>query len=268
MTNDTSDAGDRILLRKEGPIARIVLNNPARHNAISIAMWNAAEAMLDELADDGAIRVVVLSGEGGKAFSAGADISEFERRHADPASIALHSATTERVNQKLAALPKPTIASIEGFCMGGAMVLALCCDLRIASAPSRFAIPPAKLGNGYSHDDIARVVDAVGLANTREILFTGRQFTASEAHAMGVVNRVVPPDELRPTVESYCDTIARNAPLTVQAIKRITVELAKDKAERDIALCERLFDACYASADYQEGRRAFMEKRRPNFTGR
>jgi enoyl-CoA hydratase/carnithine racemase len=266
--SDTMGAGDRILLRREGAIARIVLNNPARMNAISIAMWEAADAMLDELAYDAEIRLVVVSGAGGKAFSAGADISEFERRHADRDAVALHSATTERVCDKLAALPKPTIADIGGYCMGGALVLALCCDLRIASDDSRFAIPPAKLGNGYSHGDIARVVQAVGLANTREILFTGRPFTAAEAHAMGLVNRVVPRDELAPTVESYCATIAQNAPLTVQAIKLITVELAKDAADRDIALCRRLYDACYASADYQEGRRAFMEKRRPNFTGR
>jgi len=259
---------DKLQLHKDGAVARIVLNNPARHNAITMEMWDAAEAVLDDLERDGAIRVVVISGAGGKAFSAGADISEFERRHADANAVRTNSDTTERVCDKLAALGKPTIAQIEGYCMGGAMVFALCCDLRICSEDSRFGIPPARLGNGYGHTSVERVMNAVGLSNAKEILFTGRQFTAQEAFAMGVVNRVVPRDQLATYVDNYTETIAQNAPLTVKAIKLMTVELVKEPKDRDIALCEKLFADCYASEDYQEGRRAFMEKRKPVFKGR
>jgi enoyl-CoA hydratase/carnithine racemase len=152
--------------------------------------------------------------------------------------------------------------------MGGAAVLAICCDLRICSDDSRFGIPPAKLGNGYGHLEVEMVMNAVGVAHAREILFTGRQFSAQEAYDMGLVQRVLPRAELAPYVDEYVETIARNAPLTVRAVKLMSLELLKPPEQRDIALCERLFEACYASADYEEGRRAFMEKRAPRFTGR
>jgi enoyl-CoA hydratase len=258
---------DKVILRKAGAVARIILNNPSRHNAMSMEMQQAIEGFVDDLAQDAAIRVVVISGAGGRAFSAGADISEFERRHADAATVRAN-ARESGLNAKLERLDKPTIAEIEGYCMGGGLVLALCCDLRICSEDARFAIPPARLGNGYGHRNIERVMNVVGLPNTREILFTGRQFAAEEAFAMGLVNRIVPKGELAGYVAQYAETIAHNAPLTVTAIKRITLELKKERGERDLRLCDELVAACFASEDYQEGRRAFMEKRRPVFTGR
>jgi enoyl-CoA hydratase len=251
---------DQVMLRKEGAVARILLNNPARLNAISMAMWSALDRMLDDIADDRGVRVVIVSGAGGKAFSAGADISEFDRRHADASAVRQASARDAEICAKLESLATPTIAEIVGF--------ALCCDLRICSDDSRFGIPPAKLGHCYTPESIERVMTTVGIANTREILFTARQFSAREAYEMGLVNRVVAKGELAEYVKNYGETIAANAPLTVRAVKRITGELAKDPGTRDMALCDALVAECYASEDHREGRRAFLEKRRPVFQGR
>ena len=259
---------DQVILRKEGAVARIVLNNPARLNAISMAMWDRLDQILDDLAEDRAVRVVVISGAGGKAFSSGADISEFDRRHADAAAVRTASARDAAVCAKLENLDRPTIAEIEGYCLGGAVAFALCCDLRICSDDSRFGIPPAKLGHCYEPYSIERVMNAVGLANTREILFTARQFSGQEAYEMGLVNRVVPKDELSAYVRNYAETIAGNAPLTVRAVKRITCELVKEPGARDLALCDALVAECYASEDHRAGRGAFMEKRKPVFLGR
>ena len=259
---------DKVILRKEEAIARIVLNNPARLNAISMDMWDSLDRIIDDVSGDAAIRVVVISGAGGRAFSAGADISEFDRRHADAAAVRRASARDAEVCAKLENLEKPTIAEIEGYCLGGAVAFALCCDLRICSDNSRFGIPPAKLGHCYEPHGIERVMNTVGLANTREILFTARQFSAQEAYEMGLVNRVVSRSDLSGYVRNYAETIAANAPLTVQAVKRITCELGKEPAARDLTLCDALVAECYASEDHREGRRAFMEKRKPVFHGR
>jgi len=258
----------QVILRKDGAVARIVLNNPSRLNAISMAMWDRLDQILDDVAEDQAVRVVVISGAGGEAFSAGADISEFDRRHADAAAVRAASARDAAVGAKLEKLDRPAIAEIEGYCLGGAVALALCCDLRICSDESRFGIPPAKLGHCYEPYSIERVMNAVGLASTREILFTARQFSAQEAYEMGLVNRVVSKIELSAHVQSYAETIAANAPLTITAVKRITHELGKERGARDLSLCDALVAECYASEDHREGRRAFMEKRRPVFRGR
>jgi enoyl-CoA hydratase/carnithine racemase len=231
-------------------------------------MWDRLDQILDDVAEDPSLRVVVISGAGGKAFSAGADISEFDRRHADAAAVRAASARDAAVCAKLENLDRATIAEIGGYCLGGAVAFALCCDLRICSADSGFGIPPAKLALCYEPHSIERVMNAVGLANTREILFTARQFSAQEAYEMGLVNRVVQNSELAAYVQNYAETIASNAPLTVRAVKRITCELTKEPGARDLALCNALVAECYASEDYREGRRAFMEKRRPVFQGR
>jgi enoyl-CoA hydratase len=231
-------------------------------------MMDALGTILDDVAEAAAIRVLIISGAGGRAFSAGADISEFDRRHADAAAVRQATARDARVTAKLETLDKPTIAEIDGYCLGGAVAFALCCDLRICSEDSRFAIPPAKLGHCYDPHGIERVIKIVGVPNTREILFTARQFSAREAYEMGLVNRVVPKGELSTYVQDYAETIAANAPLTVRAVKRITCELAAEPDARDLSLCEALVAECYASEDHREGRRAFIEKRKPVLTGR
>ena len=259
---------DKMLMTKDGAIGRMVFNNPARHNAVSLEMWEGAEAIIDDFARDPAIRVIAVSGAGGKAFVSGADISKFESERASEEAVKHYNVTTDRFHTKLAALTKPTIAMIRGYCIGGGVSLATGCDLRICSDNSRFGIPAARLSLGYGHKGIRKLMDLVGPASAKELFFTARQFTAQQALVMGLVNQVVPEAELEAFVDNYAKTIAENAPLTVTQVKRTVGELVKDAADRDIALTERLVAECFASEDYIEGRRAFMEKRKAQFRGR
>ena len=259
---------DKMLMTKDGAIGRMVFNNPARHNAVSLEMWEGAETIIDDFASDPAIRVIVVSGAGGKAFVSGADISKFESERASEEAVKHYNATTDRFHTKLAALTKPTIAMIRGYCIGGGVSLAVGCDLRVCSDNSRFAIPAARLGLGYGHKGIRKLMDLVGPASAKELFFTAKQFTAQQALMMGLVNQVVAEGELESFVDDYAKAIAENAPLTVTQVKRTVGELLKDPRERDIALTERLVADCFASEDYIEGRRAFMEKRKAQFRGR
>ncbi|HVJ55134.1 MAG TPA: enoyl-CoA hydratase [Aliidongia sp.] len=259
---------DKILAAVDGAVATITFNNPERHNAVSLDMWKAVLAALDRFAADPAVRVLVVTGAGGKSFVSGADISKFEDERASEAAVAEYDEATESVYKTLLAYAKPTIAKIRGYCIGGGMNLAICCDLRISNEAARFAVPAAKLGLGYGMTRVKRVLDIVGPQFAKEIFFTARQFDAAEAKVMGLVNRVVPDGELDAFVADYAATIGGNAPLTVHSIKRIIGEALKDPDARDLALCDRLVKACFESEDYKEGRRAFMEKRKPAFTGR
>lgn len=259
---------DKILARKEGGIGTMTFNNPERHNAVSLEMWEAAERILEDFVRDEQVRVVVLTGAGGKAFVSGADISKFADERATREAVARYNRAVERIYSGIHSMPKPTIAMIRGYCIGGGMGLAVACDIRICSQGSRFALPAAKLGLGYGYQATRRMIDVIGPAFTKDIFFSGRQFDAEEAARIGFVNCVVPDDELESHVRAYAETIAANAPLTVTASKQIVTEALKDPGDRDIAKCKALVDACFASSDYVEGRRAFMEKRKPVFTGR
>ena len=198
---------DKMLSRKEGRVGYVIFNNPERHNAVSLEMWEATARILEDFGKDDEVRVVVLTGAGGKAFVSGADISKFEDERANEEAIARYNATVERANAAIYDFPKPTIAMIRGYCIGGGLGLALCCDLRICSDNSRFAVPAAKLGLGYGYPGLKRLVDVVGPSFAKEIFFTARQFDAEEARTMGLVNRVVPADELESYVKKYADTI-------------------------------------------------------------
>lgn len=259
---------DKMLAHKANGIGTMTFNNPERRNAVSMEMWEAAEAILTDFRDDPSVRVIVVTGAGDKAFVSGADISKFESERSSMAEVERYNAQTARVYDLLYALPKPTIAQIKGYCVGGGTALAVCCDLRICGEDSRFAIPAAKLGLGYGFTGMKRLADIVGPAFAKEILFTARLFDAEEASAMGLVNRVVPKGEVEAYVAGYAATICENAPLTVSAAKQILNETQKDEGARDMAKVEALVAACFASEDYKEGRRAFMEKRKPNFQGR
>ena len=260
-------ATDKMLSHREGPVGTMIFNNPERHNAVSMEMWRAALAILDDFAADPAIRAVVITGAGGKSFVSGADISKFESERASEQAVAEYDAATEGVYERLLSYPKPTIAMIRGYCIGGGLNLAVCCDIRICNEKSRFAVPAAKLGLGYGLSRVRRLLNVIGPQFAKEIFFTARQFDSAEAVAMGLVNRLVPDAEIEGYVANYAETIGGNAPLTVTAIKRIIGEALKDPADRDADLCDRLVKECFASRDYQEGRRAFMEKRKPVFTG-
>ena len=258
---------DKMLSRKESGVGYLIFNNPERHNAVSLEMWDAASEILADFASDKSIRVVVLTGAGGKAFVSGADISKFESERATLEATRHYNATVEKAYAGIQDFPKPTIAMIRGYCIGGGLGLATCCDLRICSDNSRFAVPAAKLGLGYSYAGLRRLCDIVGPAFAREIFFTARQFDTEEARIMGLVNRVVPGAELESYVKNYAETIAANAPLTVKAVKYIVGEVMKDESKRNLARCTELVEQCFASKDFIEGRRAFMEKRKPSFTG-
>lgn len=259
---------DKMLAHKEGAIGWITFNNPGRHNAVALEMWQGLHDAVAGFAQDDEVRVVVLCGAGGKAFVSGADISEFEDRRSSTRTIADYDAIAARASTALREVNKPTVAMIRGYCVGAGVALALNCDLRMAADDARFAVPAAKLGLGYEFEGVRRLVQVVGPAFAQEIFFTARQFSAAEALAMGLVNRVVPADGLEDFVRDHAAMIAGNAPLTVASIKTLVAQALKDEADRDPALCREVVARCFASADYVEGRRAFMEKRKPVFRGR
>ena len=259
---------EKMIGRKDGGIGWMIFNNPERRNALSLEMQEAIPRILGDFRDDPEVRVVVLAGAGGKAFVSGADISEFDRRRADPESIREYDAIGARASAAYRALDKPMIAMIEGYAMGGGLLTALRADLRIASEGSRFGVPAAKLGLGYGFASTKTLVDLIGPAHTRELLLTGGQFDAQTALRMGLINRVVPAAELEPTVRELATTIAGNAPLTIRLVRASVDESLRPAAERDPERIQRMVDECFASADYIEGRAAFAEKRTPDFTGR
>ncbi len=259
---------DKMLSRKEGGVGYLIFNNPERQNAVSLDMWEAASGYLEDFAKDDAVRVVVLTGAGGKAFVSGADISKFESERSSQEAIDRYNIAVDAANTAVYEFPKPTIAMIRGYCIGGGVGLALCCDLRICSDNSKFGVPAAKLGLGYGYKGIKKLVDVVGPSFAKEIFYTARQFTAVEALQMGLVNRVVSADDLEKYVKDYAETIGGNAPLTVSSVKYIVGETLKDESKRDLKKCADLVAQCFASSDYIVGRKAFMEKRKPNFTGK
>jgi len=259
---------ERIVAERQGPIGWLTFNNPARRNAVSIDMWEAIPKALDRFEQDPEVRVIVLKGEGDKAFVSGADVSQYEKQRSSAEGIQHYEEIAGRVAERLQGCDKVIIAMIRGYCLGAGVNIALCCDLRIAAEDAKLGIPAAKLGLGYRAASLKNLIDTVGPAYAREVLITGRQFSAEEAKTMGLVHRVAPVAELETLVLEYCAMISGNAPLTIRASKRIVRELLKSSATFDVEACAALVKQCFDSQDYIEGRRAFMEKRKPVFQGK
>lgn len=257
-----------MLSEKRGPVGHMIFDNPARHNAVYGAMWVTAAEILEDFQNDNDIRVVVVSGAGSKAFMSGRDITKLAEEGETPEAQELYNGRSNRAQKLLLNMPKPTIAMIRGYCIGGGISLALKCDTRISSEKSSFAITASKLGVGYDYDGISLLVAHVGPSFAKELFYTARQFSAQEALDMKLIDRMVPDSVLEEYTRKYAETIAANAPMTMHAVKRAVLEDFKDPDDRDIELCDRMVDICNASEDYAEGRRAFMEKRKPVFVGR
>ena len=259
---------DKMIVEKDGAIGWMIFNNPERMNAVSMEMWEAVPSIMQYLHEDPAIRVIVLKGAGDKAFVAGADISQFEKSRSSVEGVDAYENATSAAFDCIAASKLPTIAMIDGYCIGGGLGIALSCDMRIASQGSTFGIPAAKLGLAYPPMGTKRLVNIVGPAYAKEIFFTARRFTHEEALAMGLINRVTSREVLETLTRDTCAMIAENAPMTIATEKRIVDECVKPAENFDAALCDRLATACFASDDYKEGRAAFMAKRRPVFNGK
>jgi enoyl-CoA hydratase len=259
---------ERLVARKEGAIGWMIFNNPERRNAISTDMWQAIPDVLAAFEQDAEVRVVVFAGAGDKAFVSGADISQFNSERASREANEVYSARSAAATKAMERLGKPSIAMIRGYCMGGGLVVALTCDLRVAADDGRFGIPAARLGLGYGFEGVQRLIHVVGPTHAAEILFTARQLDAPEALRIGLVNKVVAVSELESAVRSYAAMISDNAPLTIRAAKLAIREALKDAERRKLEPLKLAVAACFDSADYAEGRRAFLEKRKPRFEGR
>jgi enoyl-CoA hydratase/carnithine racemase len=248
-------------------IAWLTLRNPARLNAVRREMWEAIPPALASLRTDPGVRVLVLRGEGTRAFASGADISEFHTHRKDATSAAAYEEMTVRAFEALAGFERPIVAMIHGVCIGGGLALAACADLRLAADDARLAVPAARLGLGYHGAGIERLVAIVGPSAAAEMFFTARTYTAAEALRIGLLNQVVAKDELEAFTATYVAAIAANAPLTVRAAKHAIRETERSSDRRDPATLTRLIADCFQSADYAEGVRAFLEKRAPIFRG-
>jgi enoyl-CoA hydratase/carnithine racemase len=261
-------AGGKMLAARRDAVGVVTFNQPEKRNAVSVEMWHGLAELLGEFEADDAVRVVVLTGAGTQAFVSGADISQFEQQRASAEAQRAYDAQTASGREKLAHFSKPTIAMIRGYCLGGGLAIAMLTDLRIASAESQFGIPAARLGLAYGFEGLRRLVSLVGQANARMLMYTAERIDAHEASRIGLINRVVPADELESTVFELATTIAANAPLSVAAAKMAIDQVLLDPQQRDLDMLALALARCFDSEDFREGRAAFLEKRRPNFTGR
>lgn len=249
----------------DGSTAWLVLNRPERRNALNAEMWGAIPALMNSLDEHPDVRVIVIRGAGPEAFAAGADITEFGDTRNDAEAAARYDRLNGEAFAAIRRAARPVIAMIQGFCIGGGLAIALACDLRIADSSALFALPPARLGLAYPLDGLRDLVATVGAAVAKELLFTARRIDAAEALRLGLISRLAA--DLDAETAKLCGDIAAGAPLTITHAKRAIDLIAGrpgDVPEEEIS---RLAHQCFNSADYQEGRAAFLEKRKPRFSG-
>lgn len=267
-TRDYTTATERVKVWLDGSTLHVRFDNPARHNALSVDMWEAVPPLLEQAAEDERVRLIVFSGAGEKAFVSGADISQFEDQRAAREAVARYEAMAEAALTGIERCPVPTLACIRGWCIGGGVNVAIACDIRIAASDAVFSVPAARLGLGYRYSAMKNLVDLLGPGMAKDLFFTARRIDAVEAKSIGLVSRICPPEELPALLAEYAGALADNAPLTIRAAKFITGEVLKASPQADLERCQQMIRDCFASEDYAEGRRAFMEKRRPAFKGR
>ncbi len=255
-------------VEKRGAVGWIVFDQPQRRNAINGAMWRGIPPAMARFSEDPEVRCVAFRGAGSEAFSAGADISEFEANRSRSDAVGEYDDLLDRVLHSIQGSPKPSLAMIYGYCLGGGLEIALACDLRYCAASAQFGIPAAKLGLAYNIEGHKRLLETVGHARAREIMFLGRRYNAQEALAMGLVHQILPTEALENFVGEVLQTLCENAPLSIANTKTIVEEYVKSAGAPDAARMRSAIERCAKSEDYREGRRAFMEKRKPRFTGR
>jgi enoyl-CoA hydratase/carnithine racemase len=260
-------SAEPIYLAKDGSLATLWLNRPDKMNAMTEAMWRALPDLCSAVAGDPAVKLLLVRGAGGAAFSAGADISEFGEVYGEAERARAYNDLIREGQAALERLARPTIAVIDGVCVGGGCGIALHCDLRLASEAARFGITPAKLGIAYSFGDTKRLVDTVGPAVARDMLFTGRLLDAAEAERVGLIHRAVPAKRLASLVDSYVETLLSNSQYSIRAAKAI-IQAICDGADGDTAETRRWFDDSFVGEDLAEGRAAFVAKRAPQFPWR
>ena len=258
---------EKIVVHSENGIGWIIFNNAEKRNAVSLAMAKRVAEVIKEFEKDEDVRVLIVKGEGGKAFVSGADISEFEELRSTPEGIKLYAETTDQMYHGLRNCEKATVAMIQGYCMGGGVAVACACDFRICTTDAMFAVPAARLGIAYGPHFSRWVVEAVGPSSAKEILMTARRYSAEQALSLGLVNHMVKVPEIEEFTLEYAMTIAKNAPLSVSAAKGIVNQVSKSPIDWDQELCSEWMRRCTTSEDYKEGRHAFMEKRQPEFKG-
>ncbi len=258
---------EKMQARIEDGIGWMIFNNPVRHNALSLEMWQGIGDILKHFSENQDVRVVVMRGAGGKAFVSGADISEFDQKRANAEQRRTYGELAGRASRWLAKIEKPLIGLIEGYCIGGGLATALAADIRFATPDSKFGIPAAKLGLGYEYDGLSKLARIVGPSRARDIMFSARFMDADEAKEMGLLNFIEQRGEIEPKCIAYAKRIADNAPLTVQAAKAAVNAFERGGREDDLARVKEMVDICFNSDDYKEGRQAFGEKRTPRFNG-
>jgi len=248
-------------------VARLVLDQQAKLNAMTYDMWAAVPALVARAEADAAVRLIAVEGAGERAFCAGADISEFGAMRSGTGSVEAYEAAVWAGAAALERAAKPTLALVRGICFGGGFALAMSCDLRLGTEGARFRVPAARLGLGYAYAGIAALVRKLGPGATADIMLSARIVEAPEALRLGVLNSLWEDAAFASEAQAYLARMAGNAPLTLRAVKRALAELARPEAERDVAAVEASIAACHASADYAEGQAAFRDKREPVFRG-